>query len=290
MPSRSVLPLLCLTALCLACCHEPIPTASRTIRIVTANLTSGNGQDYDAGHGNRILQGLDPDIALIQEMSYLSNTPQDLRAWVDATFGREFVYFREPGPGIPNGIVSRFPIRSAGEWDDPTIDNRDFAWARIDIPGAKDLWAISVHLKASSDSASQRTREARELLSHVKQSIPKDDYVVLGGDFNTHDRGEPCLQTLADYFVIGGPYPVDQRGDGDTNANRNSPYDWVLADADLHGLRTAVIIGSNSFPDGLVFDSRKYTALTSVAPVKAGDSSAPNMQHMAVVRAFTIPH
>jgi len=59
----------------MACCHEPTPSTSQTIRILTANLTSGNGQDYDPGHGNRILQGLDPDIALIQEMSYLSNTP-----------------------------------------------------------------------------------------------------------------------------------------------------------------------------------------------------------------------
>jgi len=151
------------------------------------------------------------------------------------------------------GSVSRFPVRSAGEWDDPTIDNRDFAWARIDIPGDKDLWAISVHLKASSDSASQRNREARDLLEHVVRTIPKDDYVILGGDFNTHDRREPCLQTLATCFETGGPYPVDQAGDGDTNANRNSPYDWVLADPDLHRLRTAVVIGSNSFPGGFGF-------------------------------------
>jgi len=36
-------------------------------------------------------------------------------------------------------------IVEAGEWDDPRVGNRDFAWARIDIPGPVDLWAVSVH-------------------------------------------------------------------------------------------------------------------------------------------------
>jgi hypothetical protein len=39
----------------------------------------------------------------------------------------------------------------------------------------------------------------------------------------------------------------------------------------------------------LVFDSRTYEPLAEVAPVKRGDSAGPNMQHMAVVRAFAIP-
>ncbi len=255
---------------------------------MAANLTSGNGQDYDPGHGNRIFQGLDPDIVLIQEMSYLSNTPQDLRRWIESTFGPEFRYYQESGPGIPNGIVSRYPIVQAGEWDDPWLDNRDFAWARIDIPGKRDLWAISVHLKASSDDAAQRNQQAKELLRRLG-SIPAEDYVVLGGDFNTQDRSEPCLRTLSSDLVTAGPYPSDARGDGDTNAKRNKPYDWVLADADLHRLSVPLRLGSRKFPHGLVFDSRTYEPLSEVAPVQRGDSGAPNMQHMAVLRAFAIP-
>lgn len=54
--------------------------ADEVIRIMAANTTSGNGQDYDLGHGNRIFQGLDPDIALVQELNYLNNTPTDLRS------------------------------------------------------------------------------------------------------------------------------------------------------------------------------------------------------------------
>ena len=91
--------------------------ADERIRIVAANLTSGNGQDYDPGHGARILRGLQPDVVLLQEFNYLNNTAADFRAWVDATFGTTFSYMREAGGDqIPNGVVSRYPIISSGEW------------------------------------------------------------------------------------------------------------------------------------------------------------------------------
>jgi hypothetical protein len=48
------------------------------------------------------------------------------------------------------------------------------------------------------------------------------------------------------------------------------------------------VIGSSSFPNGLVFDSRVYTPLTDVAPIQKADSSALNMQHMPVVRDFAL--
>ncbi len=254
---------------------------------MAANLTSGNGQDYDPGEGNRILQGLRPDIVLVQEFNYLNNTAADFRAWVDMNFGPTFHYMREPSPGqIPNGVVSRYPILASGEWEDTNVSNRDFAWARLDIPGDKDLWVISVHFLTTSSS--NRNAEARQVLDYIAaQGIPASDYVVLGGDFNTDSRTEACVQTLSAYFVTSGPYPVDQAGNGNTNAGRSKPYDWVLADADFHALRTPVVLGANTFPNGLVFDSRVYTPLP--APVRVNDSGATNMQHMAVVRDFLIP-
>ena len=262
--------------------------ADERIRIVAANLTSGNGQNYDPGHGNRILQGLKPDIVLVQEFNYLSNTAADFRAWVDANFGTNFYYVREPSPGqIPNGVVSRYPIIASGEWNDTDVGNRDFMWARIDIPGDRDLvWAISVHLLTTSSG--NRNSEASQILNYIAaQGVPAADYVVLGGDFNTDSRSESCINTLSSYFVTSGPYPVDQSNNGNTNSGRNKPYDWVLADAELHAVKTPVVLGANTFTNGLVFDSRVYSPLPS--PVLAGDSAASNMQHMAVVRDFLIP-
>ena len=279
-----------------------LAVADEVIRIMAANTTSGSGQDYDPGEGNRIFQGLDPDIVLVQEFNYLSNNTTDLRSWVDMNFGSTFSYFRESGGGIPNGVVSRYPIIASGEWDDVELGDRDFAWARIDIPGDKDLWAISVHFKASSGStnATRRNNQANQLLGYIAANIPAADYLVVGGDFNTYSRTEACIDTLsianqpsapepAGVFITTSPWPVDQAGDGDTNAGRSSPYDWVIPDANLNALKTPLVIGSNSFPNGLVFDSRVYSPLSQVSPVLEGDSGASGMQHMAVMRAFLIP-
>ena len=81
---------------------------------------------------------------------------------------------------------------------------------------------------------------------------------------------------------------VDQDGLTGTNASRGKPYDWVLPDADLEAFHVPVVIGAQSFPDGLVFDTRVYTPLDDVAPAQATDSGAPSMQHMAVVKDFVI--
>jgi VCBS repeat-containing protein len=268
--------------------------ANVKIRIVAGNLSSGNNQSYDNGEGSRILQGLKPDIALVQEFNYASDTAANFRSWVDTYFGTSFSYYREPTSSsgdIPNGIISRYPILSSGFWDDSTMTNREYAWAKIDIPGDKDLWVISVHIKASSGStnASQRNTEAGEIVSYINANIPSTDYVAIGGDFNTYSRTEACISTLSSVFVTASPFPSDQSGNSNTNAGRSSPYDWVMADTDLDKLEVPVVIGSNSFTSGLVFDSRVYTPLTDVSPVVSTDSGATNMQHMAVVRDFSIP-
>ena len=54
-------------------------------------------------------------------------------------------------------------------------------------------------------------------------------------------------------------------------------------------LDVPVAIGQHSFTNGLVVDTTVYTPLADLAPAQYGDSTAPSMQHMAVVRAFEIP-
>src|SRR3954469_5439484 len=92
------------------------------VRIVAANLTSGNQQSYSPDNGNhsnlegagaRILKGLKPDVVLIQEF----NTSIPTRQWVNATLGQEYTYYQETGKAIPNGVISRYPIVESGEWD-----------------------------------------------------------------------------------------------------------------------------------------------------------------------------
>ena len=263
-------------------------TTGLVIRTMAANTTSGNAQSYEEP-GTRIFQGLQPDIVMIQEFQVNNNTSaQILRSWVDTTFGADFSFFCENYTGIPNGVISRWPIVSSGSWDDTTIGDRGFAWARIDIPGDKNLWVVSVHLKASSASASQRQSQAQQLVTYIEANVPADDYLLIGGDCNTYSYTEACLGTLGEIVDVSAPRPVDQAGDAGTNSGRYSPYDWVMAEPELDALEVPVTIGGLSFPSGLVFDSRVFSDLSLVSPVQLGDSGVYGMQHMAVVRSFQV--
>ena len=257
------------------------------LRVMAANTSSGNRQSYDPGEGIRIFQGLKPDVVLIQEFNYGANDERSIRSMVESAFGSRFYHSRELDSQIPNGVISRYPIVQSGEWTDTRAANRDFAWARIDLPGPRDLWVVSVHFLTTSSG--DRASEAHQVVTKVEQVVPADDYLVIGGDFNTSTRGESAISTLRSVVVTAGPYPADHRGNTNTNANRSSPYDWLTVDDDLDAHARPVVIGSRTFDDGLVFDSRIYTPLSEVAPILRDDSDALNMQHMAVVRDFQVP-
>jgi endonuclease/exonuclease/phosphatase family metal-dependent hydrolase len=257
--------------------------APTRLRVMAANLTSGNNQSY-ATPGIDIFQGLVPDIVLIQEFNYSSGT---LRSLVDTAFGTEFSYYVEPRTGgIPNGVVSRFPIAESGVWSDANTPDRAFVYARIDVPGPTDLWAVSVHLLTTG--ATQRATEATQLLGFIQGQVPPGDYLVVGGDFNTDTTSEQALATLSAVVVTAPPYPADQSGNTDSSINRNHPHDWVLASPGLGAHEEPVVIGGETFPAGLVFDSRVFTPLSDVPPVVATDSGATGMQHMPVVRDFAL--
>lgn len=257
------------------------------LRLMGANISTGNKQSYDPGEGKRIFLGIKPDVVMIQEFNYGNNSATDIRSFVDAAFGSSFSYYREGGAQIPNGVISRYPIVESGEWDDGQVSNRDFAWARIDIPGPVDLWAISVHLLTSGSS--KRKAEASELASYIASKVPAGDYLVIGGDFNTDTRTEPALGVLAGTVVTGGGYPADRNGNSGTNASRAKPYDWVLANPALDGYKTATVIGASSFPNGLVADTRSYSPIAEISPALSSDSAGSNMQHQAIVRDFLVP-
>ncbi|WP_257454441.1 pre-peptidase C-terminal domain-containing protein [Archangium lipolyticum] len=264
------------------------PLADVRVRLMAANITSGNGQSYDPGEGIRIFQGTQPDVVMIQEFNYGNNSASALRSFVDTAFGTGFHYSRETGAQIPNGVISRWPIVSSGQWNDPVVSNRDFAWARIDVPGSKDLWVVSVHL-LNSGSAGDRNNEAIELVKRINELVPVGDYLTIGGDFNTDSRTESCFSTFNQVVTTNGPHPVDQNGDPDTNSNRNKPYDHVLVDSDLRAYQTPTVLGSSSFSAGVVVDTRVYTPLSDISPAQYGDSASTNMQHMAVIKDFLIP-
>jgi endonuclease/exonuclease/phosphatase family metal-dependent hydrolase len=265
--------------------------AQSNVRVMAANL-NGNTQSYQP-FALRIFQGLASDVVAIQEFNYTStnglgvNTSAAFREMIDTAFGTNFVYYREPlsgGGDIPNGIISRYPIINSGSWTDTLVANRGFAWAQIDLPGTNDLYIVSVHFLTSSSG--NRATEAANLKTLMQANFPANAWLVVAGDFNAGTRTEACVTTFNGYLT-DSPIPVDNLGNPDTSANRNSAHDYVLPSLSFTNFETATVLPSHSFPDGLVFDSRVYTPLSDVPPVLQADSG--NAQHMAVIKDFLIP-
>ncbi len=255
------------------------------ITIMTANLVTGSDSKYNPP-GCRIMQGLKPDIVAIQEWNI---TNVSYRNFVDLNFGTNFSYYIEPQSTnyfpLPNGIISRWPITASGEWADPVVVNRDFAWATIDIPGDRNLHVVCLHLYASGTDA-DRAEEARCVTNYVATSgWPSNDYVVICGDLNLNTRTDPAMLVLTN-IVSDFHKPADQNGDTDSNSNRTKPYDYVLPGRSLNSNNWPVSVGGLQFTNGIVFDSRLWT--NPPPPILTNDSGAVNADHMAVMKAFSV--
>jgi hypothetical protein len=279
----------------------PVIETNVLVRVMAANLTT-SGQRYDAP-GLRIFQGLKPDIVAIQEFNYTStngagaNTPAAMREMVNLAFGTNFHYFRESGAGysIPNGVISRWPIAQSGSWVDVDagVNDRGFAWAQIDLPGTNDVYLVSVHLKSGSSDTARRAAQAAQVRSLIQSNFPPQAWLVVAGDMNFYSRStnsEPGLGVFLS-FLSDDPIPDDGPAGSNphTNRGRDRPYDMALPSLTLASNNVPVVIGTRTFTNGLVFDSRVYTPLAEVAPVQFADSDALEMQHMAVVKDFRVP-
>jgi endonuclease/exonuclease/phosphatase family metal-dependent hydrolase len=264
-----------------------LPDGSVIVRVMAANLSSGNNQSYDPGEGLRLIEGVRPDVVLIQEFNYGDNADATIQKVVTDTLGTEFAFCRRSGQ-IPNGVLSRWPIAECNGWKDPKVGNRDFTYARIDLPVGRTLWAVSLHLLTTTTS--ERNAEAVSLVKYIQATVPAGDYLVVGGDLNTDAVTEGCINTLSAVVVAPGARPVDQKGNSNTSAARNKPHDYVFACPLLNALQVPSAFtgptSSSTYPNGLVLDSRVYTPLSEIAPVQYGDSGASGMQHMGVIRDF----
>jgi endonuclease/exonuclease/phosphatase family metal-dependent hydrolase len=272
-------------------CLSAVSSAARgsvVVRVMASNLTSGSNQRYE-GPGLDILQGLKPDVVAMQEFNYSDNSTSAIRQMIDTTFGTNFVYFRESGYSIPNGIISRYPIVTNGSWDSTDLPDRGYAWAQIHLPGTNDLYIVSVHLKASSGSSNEarRSAEANEVTGLIQSNFPANAWIIVAGDMNLYSDTEPAIMTFKTY-LSDSPVPADQNGNQNTNLGRSERYDRVLPSFSMTNALTPVVLPSRTSTNGLVFDSRVYTPLSDVPPVLQTDSGTNGMQHMGVVKDFLI--
>jgi len=257
----------------------------------------------------RIFQGLEPDVALLQEWNVMGET---YKQYVDEAFGEDFYYYlgySQAGPYYqPNGIVSRWAFHTTGGWPDTSGPSKpDFAWAIIDLPGDVDLGVVSVHLKAGDATADkeQRIAEAQLIKDYMENSLafnPSSNYVVVAGDLNVGSETEWCMDTFATFLEPMCSRPRDRQGDKDTNKNRTEPYDWIMPNQNLCNFQDAVVIGTENYnyPSGLVFDSHVFsrwsttttapadTPLWNLPPVQYGDTHSIYTDHCPVVKDYDI--
>lgn len=253
-----------------------------SVTLATANLTSGGSAIYD-GPGQRILQAVPADVVAIQEFNVTDAGGH--RAFVDRFFGTNFFCCVQPDGNLPNGVISRWPILAWGEWEDPQVSDREFVWATVGVPGGRPLHVVCVHLHSSGGSSS-RQLEATLLTNYMAQAgFHPSDYVALCGDLNIENRSEAALLTLRT-LLSDDHKPADQLGDMDTNQNRNKPFDVILPIPFMDARHQAVPFGGLIFPEGLVFDTRLWSAATIPFPARVSDSGVLSMQHMEVVKLF----
>lgn len=269
------------------------------LRIAAANISSGNKQTYDPGHGIRIFQSAKPDVVAMQEMNYGDNSPKDIRKFVDEAFGKEFQYYREEKDEhgkifkIPNGIVSRYPLTESGSWYDMMPD-RNFAWAKIKLPDGQTLLVVSVHF--STKNAGNRDSQAQRLVAKIKElNLPEGALFVIAGDLNTKSENESALKTLGKITLENHP-PTAPNGLTFTNATDRYRYDWLLPSPGLEKYHVDITLKGDPekmIPDkslkGLIYDTRKFNDYLLPPPAKKDDSAAEGMQHMMVVKDFLIP-
>ena len=268
------------------------------LRLLAANITSGNDQAYEE-EGIRIFKALKADIIMIQEF----NSKTGIDSFVKNTFGAEYTYFRGNPRGngdIPDGIISKYPIIKSGEIDDPRVTDREIDWVEIKVSDKVKLMVFSVHLKGQEDNSQITAAQiiTKEISEHKK--LNTGYYYIVGGDFN----GEASVSNEGfgkyngeDIFVINSAFPKSEYGDdGNTNKSRTARLDYVLVDNELYKyqISTDYCISEGSckkYKDGLVFDSRNYSnsdLSVYFSPVESSDCDVKNMQHLAVVKDFLI--
>ncbi|MDP8247379.1 MAG: PKD domain-containing protein [Candidatus Tritonobacter lacicola] len=277
------------------------PSLADDLKFMSYNISAvyDIGKD-DTMYQTRIVQGLEPDVALLQEWKLDDESPwgEDYDAWVEEAFGPDFDWYRGPSALVPpNAIVSRWPLKSSGSWNDQTISQRYFDWAVIDIPGDIDLQVVSVHLKAGDTEGDKAKRidEAQQIKAYVAANFDSSQYIIVGGDFNTQTYGsEPGLIDVFDSFLQveeESCQPQDRNGNVFTNVNRTSKYDWIIPN-EVIGDASPLYLGVSQYQYsyGIVFDSTVFPSVeTELPPILSDDSDHSSYaDHVPVMKALNI--
>lgn len=140
------------------------------------------------------LQGLDPDISLLQEVQgehirharrhpdWPSEPQHEFLAdgLLHAAYGRNAVYAHGHHG---NAVLSRFPIVAESNHDVSLyrLEQRGILHCELSLPLGRRLHCLSVHLSLTEY---QRRRQLGLLAGYVENNVPRDEPLIIAGDFN----------------------------------------------------------------------------------------------------------
>ncbi|MBY0369087.1 endonuclease/exonuclease/phosphatase family protein [bacterium] len=147
------------------------------------------------------LKSLKADVVLLQEVAGVEQqprkkkdrvktgeyvTPFQLEAladeiWPYSAYGRNSVF---SGGYHGNAILSRFPIKSFHNTDISIVKGlvrRGILHAKLEVEEGENLHVLSTHLGLLE---AERERQVRRLSEYIKEKVPAEAPLILGGDFN----------------------------------------------------------------------------------------------------------
>jgi endonuclease/exonuclease/phosphatase family metal-dependent hydrolase len=174
-------------------------SSAHTLRIVTWNIHKGvRGiglrKRLEIHAMQRAVAGLDADLICLQEVrrinhkeaAYFRHWPELPQADFLAPAGYEAVYrtnaFTQHGEH-GNALLSRHPVSRHAHEDisDHRFEQRGLLHATLQIQG-QPLHVIVVHLGLI---AASRQRQLAQLSRYIERDIPKQDALIVAGDFNS---------------------------------------------------------------------------------------------------------
>lgn len=269
----------------------PLAAGAETFRVVAANLNTTQAEGTTAA-GQRLLQGLKPDIVLVQgfyagEIGNPAFVRQTFPEWTTP-----YLYM-VANTAPQNGILTRFPILNfeRGAIDHTFDFSRAAGWARLRLPNDVSLLAFSIAL---SESAQERVFEVESLLPEIRlvQARFPGSYTLIGGVTGADSLDDPTIARLAEVADLLAPAANDGSTSATatlTNVLRTRQMNAILPAPELVEYQRDTIVGAQFFPTGLVFDSRFYSPLADVAPIQPGDSASGRIEELLVVRDFELP-
>jgi endonuclease/exonuclease/phosphatase family metal-dependent hydrolase len=186
-----------------------IADAALSVRVLTVNTHKGFSawnRRFVLGELRDAVRSTGADIVFLQEVvGAAANPRRDTSGlphyeyladelWSEYAYGRNAVHPRGNHHG--NALMSRYPIASSRNHDASAHgrEPRGLLHCVLDLPGARRLHAICVHLGLREW---QRQRQLERLCELVREVVPNDAPLLVAGDFNDwRKRADEILERV----------------------------------------------------------------------------------------------